>query len=234
MLLALSAHLAAASTFAPLRTHATVMRTYVRPGDPVEIHLALENRTEDALYFQEHTSSRCFIEKYVELDIKPPLIERPSAEACKPTAVKVMPGKSLSYTINLREVYSVPEEDTLMVVVKWKGAGAETYSPVSQRVDPIKFRAPFFDDRVKIGDQIHLPDKSTVVFLAHKSEKDSRPGKSPKLVFELKHLIPGKGEFESTVAVQLEDTVQFDFGGYRFEVINHQFQQFTDLRVFDR
>jgi hypothetical protein len=104
---------------------------------------------------------------------------------------------------------------------------------MSQRLGPLKFKQPFHEARMKKGDDFYLPNKTTAVWNGHESKPSPRTGEPPSLVIDFLLRVPGTGESPRKVTLQLHKTHQFQLEGYTFEVVEHQFDQWMDIRIYE-
>jgi hypothetical protein len=222
----------AGPTRAALGTTVTVPRTVVEPGEPMMLYLAMENRTDQRLYFEDHAEGPCFVEKYATVTLDPPAAKKPLPE-CKPGSRPVMPGEVVDFVVALNEVFELTA-DRYNVKVEWKDGGPDVYSPLNGAAGPITVSAPVFSSKVAKGDTIFLPNKNSLVFLRHEWKPPASRGAPPSLIIHFNHLIRGEGEFEKSVTIQTDKTHQVKFDGLILDVAGFQFDQWMDLRIFEK
>ncbi|MCB9675321.1 MAG: hypothetical protein H6737_09410 [Alphaproteobacteria bacterium] len=219
---------------AALKTTALMPKTILKPGDPVNIFLAMENRTDEVLWFEQHTIPACFIHKFAEIEANPPITMKPLPEGgCDAPSAKVKPNGVVSMTVDLKEVFDLPEVPYTYFTVKWKDGGPDIYSPLTQRTGPVKFQQPFFEGKIKKGGDFYLTNKTTVVWNGHQSQQPTQPGDPPSLVIDFLVRIPGTGEAPRKITVPLHRTRQFVLEGYTVEIVDHQFDQYMDIRIYE-
>lgn len=221
----------AGPTRAALGTTVTAPRGLVPAGDAMILYLAMENRTDQRLFFEDHELGPCFVEKFADITLDPPAQKRP-LPTCTAGSRPVMPGEVVDFVVNLNEVFELTAE-RYMVHVEWKDGGPDIYSPLTADVGPIQVATPFFADRVAKGDSIFLPNKNTLVFERHEWKPGQRKGEPPSLVLHFKHLVRGEGEFEKSVTVASDKAHQVRLDGYVLDVVQFQFNQWMDIRVFE-
>jgi len=231
LLLSLLSTAHAGPTRAALKTSVTLPRTVIKPGDPVVIALRMENRTDEVLWFEQHTSGQCFLQKFAQIEASPALEAKPPAECSAPSA-EVKPGESVGMEVDLRDAYIIPER-SYSFNVKWRDGGPEVYGPLTQRVGPIRFATPFHEARMSKGDDFYLPSKTTAVWNGHESKPSTKKGEPPALILNFTVRIPGEGEAEKKVTLHLDKSRQFKLEGYTFEVVDYQFDQFMEIRIFE-
>ena len=219
---------------AALRTDAVLPVSVLAPGEQLYVDLELKNRTTKALYFPNFSSDACWVDKYaaIELDPPRPLLLPPTD--CKPyESTRVAPEEVFSRKVNLTALYGLPPETVHAIKVHWKEGGADVYSPTDLRVGPVSFKKPFYDQRVLPGDAIHLPDKSSLLFVKFVPQPPLKPGEQEMLELEMVHKVPGKGETPKTFKLPHKVREQFVYGGYTFHIPQHQYGQWLQMRVFE-
>ncbi len=219
---------------AALGTTAEMPRTVLAPGAPIEVYLEMENRTDEVLYFEQHVTTPCFLNKFADIEASPPIKAKPppGEEQCKVPGAKIKPGDTVSRTVNLRESYFIEDQDYSYFEIKWKDGGPDIYSPLVEKVGPVRFAEPFHSGRLAKGDEYYLPNKTTIVFDGHGSKPSGEPGKSPLLVLNFTVRVPGEGESTKEVVLDAERVKQFPLQGYTFDLVDHQFDQWMDIRIF--
>lgn len=214
---------------AALGTTAILPRTLIEPGRPVSLYLAMENRTDKVLTFEQHVHPACFVAKFAEITLDPPAEPKPLPD-CSVLTGPVKPGEVVDMLVDLREVFELTEQPTT-VSLQWKDGGPDIYSPLTAIPGNYRFSAPFHQGRIAKGGMIALPDKSTLVFVGHATQPAEQRGQAPKLVIDLIQRVPGKGETPVRAVLQVETQRQFDFGKYRIDLGPHQFDQWMDVAI---
>ncbi len=218
---------------AALGTTVTLPRKVVQPGEPIMLYVAMENRTQRRLYFEDHADGPCFVEKYVAIELTPPAPKKPLPAPCAPKNREVLPGEVYGFVIALNEIFELTEPRYASIRVTWKDGGPETFSRVTETVGPVQVAEPFFNDRVKKGDAIFLPNKNTLTFLRHGWKPNPKRGEPPQLTLHFKLQIRGEGEEEKEVTIASDKQHQFRLDGYLFDVGAFQFDQWMDLRAWE-
>lgn len=219
---------------AALKTDAVLPVSVVAPGESVFIELDLTNRTQKSLYFPDFTSDACWVDKYAAIELDPPrAVVVPPTECKSSGSTRVAPDDTFSRKVNLTSLYGLPPETIHAIKIQWKEGGADVYSPTDLRVGPVDFKTPFFNERVLPGDPIFLPDKSQLLFVKFVAQPPLKPGQQEMLELEMVHKVPGKGETPKTFKIPFRVTQQFRYGGYTFQVPQHQYGQWMQLRVFE-
>ncbi|MEZ4319963.1 MAG: hypothetical protein R3F61_20800 [Myxococcota bacterium] len=224
----------AAPPRAALATTAIMPKTLFKPGDPVMIHLAMENRTDRTLWFEQHSTAACFMQKFADVEANPPITMKPIDGECTAPSSKVKPGEKVSRTLDLHEVYDFPEQSYTFLTIKWKDGGPDIYGPTSQRIGPINYKTPIFEGRMKKGDDLFLPNKTALVWNGHESKPPVRPGEPSPLELDFLLRIPGTGETPRKVSLQVEKSRQFQLDGYTVELGDYQLDQWMDVRIYPK
>ncbi|MCA9566234.1 MAG: hypothetical protein KC656_00250 [Myxococcales bacterium] len=223
----------AAPVRAALGTTVTLPRKVVEPGEPMMVYLAMQNRTDQRLYFEEHADGPCFVKKFVTLEMSPEAVPKPVPESCPFKSRAVMPGEVLDFVVSLNEIFELTADRYQQVKVTWKDGGPETYSRVTETAGPIQVLPPFFSERVKKGDVIFLPNKNTLTFLRHEWKPSTVKGDPPQLTIHFKLQLRGEGEEEKSVTIAADKQHQFRLDGYLFDVGAFQFDQWMVFRGWE-
>jgi len=224
----------AAPRMAALGTTATLPRTYVKSGAPLSLYLAMENRTDKKLTFENHVYGWCYLAKFANVRVEPAATMKPPPRPCPEPEMVVDPRQKVAMLIDLREVFELPADGQFTVFVEWKDGGPEIYSPLTAVPGTIRTATPAYEGRLAKDGTISLPDRSTLVFVGHKSLPSERRGEPPKLSIDLIHRVPGSGETPRNVQLDLDTRKEFDFGAYKITLTAHQFDQWMDVVVFPR
>jgi hypothetical protein len=220
----------AAPTRAALGTTVTLPRKVLEPGEPAMLYLAMENRTDQRLYFEDHDLGACFVAKYAKVTMEPAATPLPMPE-CKPKNRAVMPGEVVDFVVNLHEIYDLSGE-RYNIKVEWRDGGPDIYSPTTAAVGPIRMATPVYKDRLKKGDTLFLPNKNALVFDRHEWKPAARKGEPASLVVHFTHQVRGEGEFEKSITFQTDKSHQVRFDGLLFDMGMFQFDQWMDLRIY--
>lgn len=229
--LLLTTALAGGPVRAALGTTVTLPRKVVEPGETIMLYLAMENRTDRRLYFEEHASGPCFAEKFAQIVLDPPAPRRP-LEDCRATNRAVMPGETFSMVVALDEMFEI-SADRFSVQVTWKDGGSDVYSRVSETVGPLKVVPPVITQKVAKGDSIFLPNQNTLVFEKHSWRASGKKGAPQDLIVHFKLLKRGEGEEQKEVVITAGKAQQVRVDGYLLDIGAYQFEQWMDVRVFD-
>lgn len=216
---------------AALGTTASLTRTWVQPGAPIELYLSMQNRTDKILTFETHAHPTCYLLKFVDVSLRPDAPMKVPPDCSNPPIRKVSPNEKVTMLADLREVFELEDRD-YTVSVAWKDGGPEIYSPLTAIPGLVRVGSPVYTGRITKGGTITLPDKSTMVFVGHTSLPSARRGEPPMLVIDTVQRVPGSGETPRSATLALDTMKEFDFGTYKVTLANHQFDQWMDVVVF--
>lgn len=216
---------------AALGTTVTLPRRVVEPGETKMLYLAMENRTDRRLFFEEHATGPCFVAKYADITLDPPAPKRDTG-ACPVGNRPVAPGEVFGMVVALNEVFETTA-DRYGIEVTWKDGGSDVYSRVTESVGPLKVVPATITRKLQKGDQVNLPNKNTLIFEKHSWQASKQRGAPQDLVVHFKLLKRGEGEEELSVTITPDKVHQVRVDGYLVDIGAYQFDRWMDFRLFD-